>query len=316
MRRLPVGSVQQHIFLWMIEKLTIPDFSPGFQQIIEKEMKTAYEEIRKSHKEYEKAETHLLDQLGLLDEHLEDNLWSEQKSSKVFSSGRWDAEFYRPMPIELLEKLKTIGGFELGTIADISNGYPWNSSYFLEDGEDGEPFVRIRNCKPGIIDITQLDHLVSEYAASQQQPKAQSGDLVVGMDGLKWFYAGLIQEACYVNQRIAWIHRLQDSFVSSEYLMLVINSMIGQTQLLRQMTIAHTVGHITNQDIRHLFIPKLSKNVHDELTEQVHFSFNARRNGKRLLEQAIIAVEIAIEESEAEALKILASANEKESRDA
>ncbi|WP_156995513.1 restriction endonuclease subunit S domain-containing protein, partial [Elstera litoralis] len=43
MSRLPAGSVQQHIFLWMIERIQVPRFSSGLERRIAQLAERAYE---------------------------------------------------------------------------------------------------------------------------------------------------------------------------------------------------------------------------------------------------------------------------------
>lgn len=153
--------------------------------------------------------------------------------------------------------------------------------------------------------MDELDKLDPNYANAQGQGKALYGDLVVGMDGLKWFLAGLVTGPCYINQRVAHIKQVPGSVVSPEFLLVCINSLIGQKQLLRVMTIAQTVGHITLNDIRSLLIPQLPASVHDRISEAVKGSCAARKESKTLLNASKRAVEIAIEEGEAAARNFL-----------
>ena len=63
--------------------------------------------------------------------------------------------------------------------------------------------MRIRNIRPSHIDIDELTSIVPEYAQKVSFPKANRGDVVVGMDGIKYFYASILEDKCYVNQRVA-----------------------------------------------------------------------------------------------------------------
>jgi restriction endonuclease S subunit len=309
------GMAQPHIAPSYLYKIPVPVPSGIFQSKIEKLIKKSYEQKQLAENLYKEAENLLLLELGLLDWkpdtirfthggrefEVEENI-NKVLMSTAMASNRIDAEFFSPSSAFIMERLNESGCVELSTATNVNSGYPWKSSFFLEAGEDGEPFVRIRNCKPGVIDTDQLDRLEADYSIKLKQPKAKHGDLLVGMDGLKWFYAGLVDAPCYVNQRIAWISPIQSSQFSSEYLLLIINGIIGQTQLLRRMTIADTVGHITNQNIRNLLIPILSKFSHDKITDQVKTSISARTTSRQLLEQAKRAVEIFIEDGEEAAL--------------
>ena len=125
------------------------------------------------------------------------------------------------------------------------------------------------------------------------------------MDGLKWFYCSLLLDPCYVNQRVAWLHSF-DAGYPSAYLMTVINSFLGQSQLLSQMTIAQTVGHITLDDLRSLRIPVLDQKVRSAIASCVEQSLASKGRSTQLLAAAKRAVEIAIEQDETAAMAYLA----------
>jgi type I restriction enzyme S subunit len=85
--------------------------------------------------------------------------------------------------------------------------------------------------------------------------------------------------------------------ISPEYATFIINSSIGQAQLLRDMTVATTVGHITNRDIFNLLIPFVSNAFHRKITNLVKQSIDKKQESKRLLYQAKTRVEQLIEEA-------------------
>jgi predicted type IV restriction endonuclease len=73
----------------------------------------------------------------------------------------------------------------------------------------------------------------------------------------------------------------------------------------RDMTIADTVGHITNQNVRNLLIPNVSSQLHKKISKQIQTSHVARNKSRQRLNQAKHAVELFIEEGEEAALKLL-----------
>jgi len=140
---------------------------------------------------------------------------------------------------------------------------------------------------------------------------ARQGDLAIGMDGIKWFYAGLLSGDAYINQRVGWV-RLKDASPSPDFVQLFINGPLGQSQLLRRMTIAQTVGHITLDDIRDIKVPLLKGNYEAQITELLQEANASKIKSRKLLEGAKRAVEIAIEESEEAALSFLDDLAKKE----
>lgn len=89
--------------------------------------------------------------------------------------------------------------------------------------------------------------------------------------------------------------------------MTVINSFLGQSQLLSQMTIAQTVGHITLEDLGSLRIPVLDQETRSAIADCVEQSLTSKDRSTQLLSATKRAVEIAVEDSEAAALAYLDS---------
>ncbi|MDP2794954.1 MAG: hypothetical protein Q8O25_12900 [Sulfurisoma sp.] len=142
--------------------------------------------------------------------------------------------------------------------------------------------------------MTSID---SAYASSVDVLKARGGDVVVGMDGIKYFYASILEGECFVSQRVCHLSPRPNKAMSSEYAVFIINSIVGQAQLMRAMTVATTVGHITNRDVVKLVIPAISRSFHDEVTALIRKSINSKEESRRLLKQAKTRVEQLIEEA-------------------
>lgn len=297
------GGSQPEIAPYYLSHIPIPDLSSVFQLEIEALVFQSENKINSSKESFNQSKNILLSAIELLDfESKETDNYQEISLSKSFNSTtRLDAEYYHPKPLFLIDQLKKKKYYLVKELFDIGNGYSWKSKYFKEQGE-GEPFVRIRNCKPGYIDNENLTTLDSEYAKGERVEKAQENDIVIGMDGIKYFYGSLIKEPVYVNQRVCHLRPKEDSEIDSELVLMIINSVIGQTQLMREMTIAQTVGHITNASVGNLIIPKLDDKIRDEVSIKIKESHQLEKEGLNLLEIAKKAVEIAIEENEENAL--------------
>ena len=87
--RLPVGSVQQHIFLWMIERIQVPRFSFSFEAAVARITQTAYESHEMVSQYFAEAEDTLLDALGLADWTPPEPLSYSARASDAFAPGGW-----------------------------------------------------------------------------------------------------------------------------------------------------------------------------------------------------------------------------------
>lgn len=299
------GNVQLHLSLEDGRKVPIPRLSTALQDQIATLSQRSDEARVVATTQLQKAQATLSRAMKLENWQPPEPLSYVRNSSDAFRAGRLDAEFFSPKTNAIRTVLKAKGDLSLADVCTVGTGYPWRSDAFIERGStEGLPFVRIRDCKPGGLRGDELDRLPASYVLQEGQSAASAGDLVVGMDGLKWFYCSLLLDQCYVNQRVAWLHSF-DAGYPSAYLMTVINSFLGQSQLLSQMTIAQTVGHITLDDLRSLRIPVLDQETRSAIADCVEQSLTSKDRSTQLLSATKRAVEIAIEDSEAAALAYL-----------
>lgn len=297
-RRRAMPSINQaNVSASELKRILIPLVDKKSQQEIANLVNRSFKLKKESKFLYTQATLLLEQKLGLNNSDL------NQYSSKYVSTfnelilgNRIDSEYFNPRVKEIVKRISNLEHTRVGVHFRIKNGYPWNSSRFL-DNNSGEPVIRIRDIKQGYIENERLTSLVVGYAASINFPKAQPGDIVIGMDGIKYFLSSIVEEPCLVNQRVCHISPKESGQISSEYVSFIINSEVGQAQLLRDMTIATTVGHITNANVAKLIIPIVSKKFHDEITNLVRESIEAQKESKRLLAQAKTEVETLIEQA-------------------
>ncbi len=288
----PTG--QYNLNLQEVGHITVPVINKKKQEEVQFKVISSFEKIKLSKTLYSQAQS-LLEKELKLDQLVTDKLKSyETNLSDVICGGRNDAEFYKPHTVALLNKIEAYNGFKLSESFHVANGFPWLSTNFQEPSK-GIPVIRIRNIRPGVIDTNLLSTLPKEYTQKCSANLAKKDDIVIGMDGIKYFYGGLIDNDCLVNQRVAHITPKKNPKVSSEYLTFIINEKLGQTQLLRCMTIANTVGHITNDNIRNILIPFPSQKTHDEITSLIKRSIVAKKQSEKLLEESKLIVEQLIE---------------------
>ncbi len=216
--------------------------------------------------------------------------------NSVIDGKRLDPEYYNPKTKAIVERIKELHHTTVYKNFEVKNGFPWNSKYFLEDNF-GLPVIRIRDIKPTYIDKEKLTSIELNYANSIEFKSAKKGDIVVGMDGLKYFYASILEDDCMVNQRVCHLIRKVNSKVSSEYATFIINSKIGQSQIMRDMTIATTVGHITNSNIRKIIIPIFSETFQNNITKLVRQSIDEEVKAKKILNESKTRVEQLMEEA-------------------
>ena len=112
--RLPVGSVQQHIFLWMIERIQVPRFSFSFEAAVARITQTAYESHEMVSQYFAEADDTLLEALGLEDWTPPEPLSYTARASDTFTASRLDAQYFMPAKKQVRQSLAAMPGDRLG----------------------------------------------------------------------------------------------------------------------------------------------------------------------------------------------------------
>lgn len=290
------GAAQPHIAPSYIKEIPFPEVLRSVELEIKELILDSRKLTMESEERLVQAQTLLDSALGLNQLSAKNPISYTTQASAVADSRRMDAEYYGPAAREVVRKIIGLQHTTLRDSFSVQSGFPWNSAKFISDSS-GEPVVRIRNIRPNFIVPDELTSIQSAYAKSIGAAKAHRGDVVVGMDGIKYFYASLLEGDCFINQRVCHLSPLTNSSISSEYAVFMINSIVGQAQLMRDMTVATTVGHITNRNVANLVLPTISQSFHDEITGLIRRSIDCIEESKRLVKQAKNRVEQLIEEA-------------------
>lgn len=300
------GAAQPEIAPYYLENIWVPNVSTTLVSLLKTTLEKSRELLSLAERRQTSASDSLFAALGVTKWSPPSfNSW-EQNADMVRRSRRLDAEFFNPKHLYAENLIAARKFKEVDNVAAfVRSGPAWPSSSFVGANHTGaSPFVRIRNCKPGIIEVHALDRLLPEGVAAFDVLMAEKGDIAIGMDGIKWFYAGVLDGSAFINQRVAWI-RLQSNSFDPLFAQLVINSPFGQAQLLRRMTIAQTVGHITLDDVRAVKIPILPNDQQMEITNSLQAAVQSAGRSTRLLAAAKHALELAIETGEEAAISFL-----------
>lgn len=292
--RLPVGSVQQHIFLWQIKTLLVPKFTQKEVQRVESLYKEGLKETENSRSLYFQAEQVLLEELGLRDFSVDAGLWSVVKFSEVKEVKRMDADYFEPRYQKLFKAIKKRNPQTLGELAVIKKGIEPGSEAYTEEGK---PFIRVSSIsKEGIGDRVQKFLSEEMYRELKKDYEPKVGEILLTKDAS-------IGMACVVREQIegiisGGILRLKPKEdIDSDYLALCFNSIVGQYQAERDAG-GSIIKHWKPSEIKKVLIPVLPKPIQQKIADLVRASHAARKQAKELLEEAKRTVERLIEEGE------------------
>lgn len=295
--RQPVGSVQQHIFLWMIERLKIPRFSEGFEREISGATERAYVLHETVPQLMANADGLMMTSFGLADWTPPEPLTYAARASEALAAGRLDARFFAPRIQALLDILSSDGR----TISSVAK-------------PRREKFRPEQHVMFDYIEISDMDgagatastRLLAAEAPSRATWHVKPGDIITS-------------SVRPIRRLSAQIMPEQAGFVCSSGFVVVNPEDIAPEVLLTYLRLpvicelldlyasASMYPSITDADIFNLPMPELPDALEVQIIAHVQNARAAKARAAALLDAAKRAVEIAIEDSEAAALAHLAA---------
>lgn len=289
-------TIQFQLTLERVRNILVYRASQKFQRAIEDAMLAHVAALERAGTKAKEGETVLAEILGLADWKIPDPLSYTHRLSDVLPEGRLDAEFHRPKVGALrkelakrfqLKQLDELGAVENGQTVpyDEEGEVPIIRSGDLSDIDDDTRFLRARSTTP-IYALESGDVLVSSIGFGSIG-KIQVFD--------KPGVYGTVSEVTVIRQ-----HELNPYFVTA-----FLRSPFGQMQIDRYITGATGQLHLYKRDVRKFFLPVIpitQQKLFETLSREAK---NARANADALFSKAARAIEIAIEDSEAAALKYL-----------
>ncbi len=294
--RLPIGSVQQHIFLWQIEKLVVPILSRLFQSRIEGTFKEVLLVRKKSNDVYEQASNKILAELGIPEWRPKHNLTFVKNYSELKLAQRFDADYFQPQYDEVVDAIKNYpGGWRLlGQVVNLKD------RTFIPQDLTEYRYIELANIASNG-EISGCMIAEGQELPSRARRRVSSGDVIVSsiegsLSSIALIGSGYDQALCSTG-----FHVVNSSVINSETLLVLLKSVVGQQQLKKGSN-GTILASISKNEFRQIVIPFLSEVTQDQIRELVGESFRLRRQSKQLLEKAKRAVEIAIEEDEGTAI--------------
>ena len=302
------GNAQPKLNVSDLCFIPIPAFTDFFYGKIREIIFESQNKLFKSDSIYTQLGKDLYECLGLSDLKVYNSLTTKTLSKSFMQSGRLDAEYYQPKYNALFETLSqyttaNLGG-EHGLVTIKKSFEPGSEAY----QDEGVPFVRVSDVnKYEIVEPTiKLSQTIVpdiESLFPRKDTILLSKDGSVGM-------AYKVQEDMQVVTSSALLHlTVKDTNrVLPDYLTLVLNSQVVQLQAERDCNGA-IIQHWKPSDIEKVLVPVLDMDKQKEISDKVQESFRLRKEAKRLLDNAIKTVEMAIETDEETALSWLTLQN-------
>jgi restriction endonuclease S subunit len=287
-----VSSVQPNIFLWQIKNFRVPIVPKEKQEEIEKVYIQGLEELEHSKSLYSQAEDLLLEELGLKDFKIEDDLFYIVNLSEVKSAHRADAEYFQPKYERLIERIKKYGAEPLLKVVE---NVP---ARFNPKSQPTKVFryVELSNITSSIGIIDGFSEVSGEEAPSRAKRILKANDVIISS------VEGSLE-------KVALVDKDQEGYLASngffqfrsknilpEVLLVLAKSIVFQMQLEKQCA-GTILTAVPKEAIQNILIPILPKPTQQKIADLVQKSHEARKKAKQLLEEARRKVEKLIEKN-------------------
>lgn len=284
----------------IIRELRLPLFSETFQTHIQQHLERNEAALWGAKSAQEQAEQTLLHALGIQNWQPPEPLTYTRRASEVFTSGRLDSDYFAPRVAELLQKLGE-AGLTVGAVA------PTRHERF-SPGKNGEfDYIEIGSVRAD--GTVGAERLPQNEAPSRATSYVRAGDVITS-------------SVRPIRRLSAIIAPEQDGFVcSSGFVVLQPRDVPAEVlltylrlpplcELMDLHTSASLYPAISEADLLALPFHPITREAEAKIVNAVQSAHTARRQANALLEAAKRAVEIAIEQSEDDAMRFLLESRE------
>ncbi len=290
------GNVQQMTTLGRVRELLIPIISEETSRQMEQMIKDARNELKKSEFLYKQAEDLLLEELGLKDFKVKDDLSFIVNVSNAKSENRFDSDFFQPKYKEIIEKLEN---YQLDSL--VANFEIIKSKNFEYDEEGAVGVIKTKQLGKQFINFEVEDRTKEETIQKKNLPILKDLDVIFASMGVgslgktNIYYKFESEERCTIDSTLRVFREKNGGEVLPEVLVVYLNSWIGQELIYKYIVGSSGIISIYENYLSEFQIPLLPKVTQEKISELVRKSHEARKKSKELLEEAKRTVEEMIE---------------------
>ena len=281
-------------------EIDTPIFEQSFQEAIKTTFTNAYKLHISAKEIYAQAESILNTYLNIKD-YDNNSCAIKALSDSFMQSGRLDAEYYQHKYDYIKEIINCYPSKSLKELAVVNTGEFVEEKFYCDNGID---YIRGSDITDSVVDNSTA---VKVNIDINDFKKISYGDLAFAMIGsvgnisiYKSNTVGL------VSNNLGTISPFDKNL--SNYILLFLTSNIGQ-MFFEKFQTRTAQPKIRKEDVENFSIPLLDNEIVKNLSDKLDESFRLRKEAKRLLDNAIKAVEMAIETDEETAISWLESTN-------
>jgi restriction endonuclease S subunit len=298
-------SGQGKLDLTDIRNYSIPTFSNTVQTKLKELIESSHQKLEESKSLYKQSEELLLKELDLLDfEPSKEKIAIKTFSESFADSGRLDSEYYQPKYDEIIKKIKSYkGGYvQLMDIAITKRGSLISNNYY---SSKGRPYIRGADISSNTLIDNKLTYIDDAFK--------NTSETIVYEDDILFALIGSVGTASLVTRKFdnaflsnnLGLIRLKKRTVKSIVLHLILISQKIGSMYFKQKEMRTAQPKISDKDTNDFIIPIIDNTIQTQIEEKIKQSFKLKEQSKQLLELAKQAVEVAIEQDETQAIKLI-----------
>lgn len=299
-KRLARPTGQYNLNLQEVASLRIPFFSTNFSEAVTQHILKSHDLMYQCSNYHKQAEQTLLRALALENWQPPEPLTYTRRALEALTTGRLDADYFAPRVTELLQKLGK-AGLTIGAVS------PTRHERFSPNEEGEFDYIEIGNVRAD--GTVGAERLPQNEAPSRATSYVRAGDIITS-------------SVRPIRRLSAIIAPEQDGFVcSSGFVVLQPRDVPAEVlltylrlpplcELMDLHTSASLYPAISEADLLALPFHPIARDAEAKIVNAVQSAHTARRQANALLEAAKRAVEIAIEQSEDDAMRFLLESRE------
>lgn len=304
------GTVQTGVILPDLKKLPIPIVSDSIRRAITERVRAAHARKQEYEYRFSEAEAMLNEALGLADLELPPCLFYEARFADASTAARLDAEFFQPHYTSILDHLRKTKPESIVSLGDLLTVCTNGHTPLHHDLSQGETlFLTAEHVSDFQINYETDKRILAVHDSGElSRTSLKEGDVLITIKG-KVGNCAVIENlpgSVNINQDVALVRPVDR--IPLHYFCAYLNSIAGKL-FVQQLSTNQINPFLALGNLRKIPFPVYSEQrmaqYADKCKELIHRAVTARRDAYHLLHNAKLALEIAIEDSEAAAMRFL-----------
>lgn len=284
LERFARGSTgQTHLYSKDVALIPVPQVSEKSQKEIEGLVKQAHQKKKLADEKYEKAEKSLYELLRQEKLDLKFEKSFEARAGEVFSTMRFDSEYYQPKYKEVI-KILNKSGFKVEKLEKIVRISTKKINPKINPTEKIK-YVELADINPSTGEIGSFNELYGYETPSRARMLIKAGDVLVASLAGSVDNIALVPEELNGGVASTGFFVINSENYLSEFLFLLFRSEIVKKQL-EQKTAGAIMAAAPKSVFGDLLVPLIPKSKQEKIAELVKQSFALQKEAKQLLDEA------------------------------